>query len=71
MLLLVAHVFNPITWEAEAGGSLNSRAAGLQTKFQYSQSYIKKPCLPHHHHHHHPTPESLSISCLFPQVRMK
>jgi hypothetical protein len=42
---LVAHAFNPSTWEAEAGGFLSSRPAGLQSEFQDSQSYTEKPCL--------------------------
>jgi hypothetical protein len=33
------HLFNPCTWEAEAGGS------GLQSEFQDSQGYTEKPCL--------------------------
>jgi hypothetical protein len=32
---VVAHTFNPSTWEAEAGGSLSSRTAGA----------TQKPCL--------------------------
>jgi hypothetical protein len=40
------HTFNPSTWEAEAGGFLSSRGQpGLQSKFQDSQGYTKKPCL--------------------------
>jgi hypothetical protein len=35
---MVAHAFNPSTWEAEAGGF-------LQSEFQDSQSYTEKPCL--------------------------
>jgi hypothetical protein len=31
---VVAHVFNPSTWEAEAGGFLSSRPAYLQSEFQ-------------------------------------
>jgi hypothetical protein len=42
---VVAHTFNPSTWEAEAGGFLSSRPAGLQSKFQDSQGYTEKPCL--------------------------
>jgi hypothetical protein len=41
---LVAHVFNPSTWEAEAGGFLSSRPA-WSTEFQDSQGYRKTPCL--------------------------
>jgi len=42
----VAHTFNPTTWEAEAGGFLWVRGQpGLQSKFQESWSYTKKPCL--------------------------
>ena len=39
---MVAHAFNPNTWEAEAGESLNSRPAWLQSKFQDSQGYEKE-----------------------------
>jgi hypothetical protein len=43
---VVAHAFNPSTWEAEAGGFLSSRpASGLQSEFQDSQGYTEKPCL--------------------------
>ena len=42
---VVAHPFNPSTWEAEAGGFLSSRPAGLQSEFQDSQRYTEKPCL--------------------------
>jgi hypothetical protein len=41
---VVAHAFNPSTWEAEAGGFLNSRPT-WSTEFQDSQGYIEKPCL--------------------------
>jgi hypothetical protein len=37
---MVAHAFNPSTWEAEAGRFLSLRP-GLQSEFQDSQ----KPCL--------------------------
>ena len=40
---VVAHAFNPSTWEAEAGGFL--RQPGLQSEFQDSQGYTEKPCL--------------------------
>jgi hypothetical protein len=39
----VVHAFNPSTWEAEAGGFLGSRPAGLQSDFQDSQGYTEKP----------------------------
>jgi hypothetical protein len=45
---VVVHAFNPSTWEAEAGGFLSSRPAwttDLQSEFQDSQGYTKKPCL--------------------------
>jgi hypothetical protein len=42
---VVAHAFNPSTWEAEAGGFLSSRPPGLQSEFQDSQDYTEKPCL--------------------------
>ena len=41
---VVAHAFNPSTWEAEAGGFLCSRPA-WSTEFQDSQGYAEKPCL--------------------------
>ena len=40
---VVAHVFNPTTWEAEAGRVRGQ--PGLQSEFQDSQGYIEKPCL--------------------------
>jgi hypothetical protein len=42
---VVAHAFNPSTWEAEAGGFLSLRPACLQSEFQDSQYYTEKPCL--------------------------
>jgi hypothetical protein len=39
---VVAHAFNPSTWESEAGGFLSSRPA---CEFQDSQGYTEKPCL--------------------------
>jgi hypothetical protein len=42
---VVVHAFNPSTREAEAGGFLSSRPAGLQSEFQDSQGYTEKPCL--------------------------
>jgi hypothetical protein len=43
---MVAHAFNPSTWEAEAGGFLSSRGQpGLQSEFQDIQDYTEKPCL--------------------------
>jgi hypothetical protein len=41
---VVAHAFNPSTWEAETGGFLSSKPA-WSTKFQDSQDYTEKPCL--------------------------
>jgi hypothetical protein len=41
---VVAHAFNPSTWEAEADGFLSSRPA-WSTEFQVSQGYTEKPCL--------------------------
>jgi hypothetical protein len=38
---MVAHAFNPSTWEAEASRG----QPGLQSEFQDSQGYIEKPCL--------------------------
>ena len=40
---VVAHVFNPSTWEAEADGFLGQ--PGLQSELQDSQGYTEKPCL--------------------------
>jgi hypothetical protein len=43
---VVAHAFNPSTWEAEAGGSLLVQGQpSLQSEFQDSQGYTEKPCL--------------------------
>jgi hypothetical protein len=43
---MVAHAFNPSTWEAEAGGFLSSRPAwSTEFEFQDSQGYTEKPCL--------------------------
>ena len=43
---MVAHVLNPSTQEAEAGGSLWSRGqVGLQNEFQDSQGYTEKQTL--------------------------
>jgi hypothetical protein len=43
---VVAHAFNPSTWEAEAGGFLSLRPAwSIQRDFQDSQGYTEKPCL--------------------------
>jgi hypothetical protein len=43
---VVAHTLGPSTWEAEADRSLwNWGQPGLQSEFQDSQSYMKKPCL--------------------------
>jgi hypothetical protein len=41
---VVAHAFNPSTWEAEAGRSLSLRPA-WSTEFQDSQGYTEKPRL--------------------------
>jgi hypothetical protein len=41
---VVAHPFNPSTFEAEAGGFLIGQP-GLQSEFQDSQGYTEKPCL--------------------------
>jgi hypothetical protein len=40
---VVAHTFNPSTWEAEAGKFPGQ--PGLQSEFQDSQGYTEKPCL--------------------------
>jgi hypothetical protein len=43
---MVTHAFNPGTWEAEAGGSLQIRGQpGLQSDFQDSQGYTEKTCV--------------------------
>jgi hypothetical protein len=42
---MLAHTFNPSTWEAEAGGFLSSSPPGLQSEFQDSQGYTEKHCL--------------------------
>jgi hypothetical protein len=41
---VVAHAFNPSTWEAEAGGFLSSSPA-WSTEFQDIQGYTEKSCL--------------------------
>jgi hypothetical protein len=56
---VVAHAFNPSTWEAEAGGFWVRGQPGLESEFQDSQGSTHKPCLkkkkksssllPHHH----------------------
>jgi hypothetical protein len=40
----VVHVFNPSTWEADAGRFLSLRPA-WSTEFQDSQGYTDNPCL--------------------------
>ena len=43
---MVLHVFNTSTWEAEAGRCVWVQGQpGLESEFQDSQSYTKKPCL--------------------------
>ena len=44
-LLVVAHAFNPSTWEAEAGGFLSLRPVWSTKWVQDSQGYTEKPCL--------------------------
>jgi hypothetical protein len=44
-LAVVAHAFNPSTWEAEAEGFRVQGQPGLQCYFQDSQGYTEKPCL--------------------------
>jgi hypothetical protein len=39
---VVAHTFNPSTWEAEAGGFLSSRSAWST---EWVPGYTEKPCL--------------------------
>jgi hypothetical protein len=41
---VVAHAFNPSTWEAEAGGWVLGQP-GLQSEFQDIQGYTEIPCL--------------------------
>jgi hypothetical protein len=41
---VVVHVFNPSTWEADAGRFLSLRPA-WSTEFQDSQGYTDNPCL--------------------------
>jgi hypothetical protein len=36
---VVAHAFNPSTWEAEAGGSLSSRSAWSTERYQERKKY--------------------------------
>jgi hypothetical protein len=42
---VVAHTFNPSTWEAEAGGFLSSRPAWSTEWAPGQQGYTQKPCL--------------------------
>jgi hypothetical protein len=42
---VVAHAFNPSTWETEAGRFLIRGQPDLQSEFQDSQGYTEKPCL--------------------------
>jgi hypothetical protein len=43
---VVVYASDPSTWEAKAGGFLNSRLdSSLQSKFKDSQGYIEKSCL--------------------------
>jgi hypothetical protein len=42
---VVAHAFNPSTWEAEVGRLLSLRPAWSTSEFQDSQGYTEKPCL--------------------------
>jgi hypothetical protein len=42
---VVAHTFNPSTWEAQAGGFLSSRPAWSTKWIPGSQGYTEKPCL--------------------------
>jgi hypothetical protein len=45
VLGVVAHAFNPSTFEAEAGGFQSSRPAWSTSEFQDSQGYTEKPCV--------------------------
>jgi hypothetical protein len=42
---VVAHTFNPSTWERQRQGNFSVRGQpGPQSKFQDSQGYTEKPC---------------------------
>ena len=42
---VVAHAFNPSTWESKAGGFLSPKPAwSTQSEFQDSQGYTEKSC---------------------------
>jgi hypothetical protein len=41
--VVVVHAFNPSTWEAEAGGFLNSRPPGLQVSFRTARATQRNP----------------------------
>jgi hypothetical protein len=43
---LVAHAFNPSTWEAEAGGSLSSRPAWPTNKNLLKQDVVEHTVIP-------------------------
>jgi hypothetical protein len=42
---VVAHAFNPSTWEAEAGGFLSSKPAWSTESVPGQPGYTEKPCL--------------------------
>jgi hypothetical protein len=56
---VVAHTFNPSTWEAEAGRFLSSRLAWSTDEFQDKQGYTEKPCL-----ENQPTNQPKKIQCM-------
>jgi hypothetical protein len=43
MPVLVAHTFNPSTWEAEAGGFLNSRLAWSKVSSRRARTTQRNP----------------------------
>jgi hypothetical protein len=45
LLNFQAHTTNLSTQEAEAGGPLSPGQPGLQSLFQATQSYTRRPCL--------------------------
>jgi hypothetical protein len=42
---VVAHAFNPSTWEAEAGRFLSSRPAWYKVSSRTAKAMQRKPCL--------------------------
>jgi hypothetical protein len=61
--VVVAHAFNPSTWETEAAAWVQGQP-GLQREFQDSQSYSEKPCLKKNNKNNKLTKEKLILKSL-------